>query len=120
MFYIFVLMEIGSRRILHCNVTAHPTAEWTLQQFREGVPSDHRIGFPCRDPIFSEKVDNELKAFGLKILRTAPQAPKANTYCERLRLVIFSRLTACKNRHWLFFILGIHLSHSVRLFPQLD
>jgi putative transposase len=27
--YVFVALEIGSRRILHCNVTAHPTAEWT-------------------------------------------------------------------------------------------
>jgi putative transposase len=30
--FVFVALEIGSRRILHCNVTAHPTAEWTLQQ----------------------------------------------------------------------------------------
>ena len=33
--YVFVAMEVGSRRILHCNVTEHPTAEWSTQQFRE-------------------------------------------------------------------------------------
>jgi hypothetical protein len=37
--YVFVVMEVGSRRILHCNVTAHPTATWTLQQFREAIPA---------------------------------------------------------------------------------
>ena len=36
--YVFVVMEVGSRRILHCNVTPHPTAAWTLQQFREAIP----------------------------------------------------------------------------------
>src|SRR5262245_20730125 len=39
--YVFVVMEIGSRQILHLNATAHPTAEWTLQQFREALPGDH-------------------------------------------------------------------------------
>jgi len=29
--YVFVVMEIGSRRILHCNVTRFPTAQWTIQ-----------------------------------------------------------------------------------------
>src|SRR5260370_23867449 len=43
--YVFVVMEVGSRRILHCNVTAHPTAAWTLQQFREAIPSDHTYRF---------------------------------------------------------------------------
>ena len=37
--YVLVIMEVGSRRILHCNVTRHPTAEWALQQFRESSPS---------------------------------------------------------------------------------
>src|SRR6185369_8347075 len=53
--YVFVAMEIGSRRIMHFNVTAHPTAAWTLQQFREAIPSDHRYQFLIhdRDSIFS-------------------------------------------------------------------
>lgn len=84
--YVPVVLEVGSRRILHSNVTAHPTAEWTLQQFREAIPSEHAYRFLIRDrdSIFSEEVDRDLKGFGLKILRTPIQAPKANAYCERL------------------------------------
>ena len=41
--YVFVAMEIGSRRILHFNVTEHPTAEWTIQQFGNLWPSIIRI-----------------------------------------------------------------------------
>jgi len=33
--YVLVIMEVETRRILHFNVTRHPTADWTLQQFRE-------------------------------------------------------------------------------------
>jgi putative transposase len=43
--YVFLAMEVGSRRILHYNLTAHPTASWTLQQFREAIPSDHSYQF---------------------------------------------------------------------------
>jgi hypothetical protein len=41
--YVFVLMEVGTRRIVHCNVTAHPTADWTPQQFREVVVAEKLI-----------------------------------------------------------------------------
>jgi len=60
--YVFVVMEVGSRRILRCNVTAHPTAAWTLQQFREAIPSDHTYRFLIhdRDSIFSAEVDDGL------------------------------------------------------------
>ena len=84
--YVLVIMEVGSRRILHHNVTAHPTAEWALQQFRDTIPGDHNYKFLVhdRDSIFSAQVDDELKSFGLRVLRTPLQAPKANAYCERL------------------------------------
>ena len=85
--YVFVMMEIGSRRVLHYNVTAHPTAEWTLQQLREAIPSDHPYQFLIhdRDSIFSAGLDEELKSsFGLRVLRTPVRAPKANAYSERL------------------------------------
>jgi hypothetical protein len=61
--YVFVVMEIGFRRILHYNVTAHPTTEWTLQQFREALPgSEHPYRFLIhdRDSIFAADVDQGL------------------------------------------------------------
>jgi transposase InsO family protein len=80
--YVLVIMEIGSRRILHCNVTAHPTAEWALQQFREAMPGKDEYKFLIhdRDSIFSAEIDKEVETFGIKVLR----APRANAYCERL------------------------------------
>jgi putative transposase len=85
--YVFLMMEVGSRRILHYNVTAHPTVAWTVQQFREAIPSDHGYRFLIhdRDSIFSRELDQRLKSdFELKVLRTPVRAPKANAYCERL------------------------------------
>jgi hypothetical protein len=53
--YVFVLMEHATRRILQVNVTAHPTAQWTLQQLREAIPAEHAYRFLLhdRDSIFS-------------------------------------------------------------------
>jgi putative transposase len=72
-------MEVGTRRIVHCNVTAHPTAAWTLQQLREAIPSDHSYRFLIRDrdSIFSADVDRQLKAFRVRVLHTPVRAPKA-------------------------------------------
>ena len=38
--YVFVVLVVGTRRILHWNVTEHPTAAWTIQQFRGAVSTD--------------------------------------------------------------------------------
>jgi len=84
--YVLIVMEVGSRKILHCNVTAQPTAAWTLQQFREALPGDRQCQFLIhdRDSIFSPSLDRELEGFGLRVLRTPVRAPLANAYCERL------------------------------------
>ena len=84
--YVFVVLEIGTRRILHWNVTAHPTAEWTAQQFRMVASGDqpHRWVIHDRDSIYSESLDATLAAMGLTVLRTPVRAPQANAFCERL------------------------------------
>ena len=81
-----MVMEIGSRRILHTNVTAHPTAEWTIQQFRQCIPCEHAFTHLIhdRDAIFSAAVDATLRSFGITPLRTPVRSPKANAFCERL------------------------------------
>ncbi|HXJ14963.1 MAG TPA: integrase core domain-containing protein [Candidatus Limnocylindrales bacterium] len=84
-FYIFVIIDVGTRRILHHNVTAHPTAQWTLQQFREALPGDHPYRFVIhdRDSIFSKRLDKEVTQLGVRVLRTPVRAPVANSICER-------------------------------------
>ena len=84
--YIFVVMEIGSRRILHCNVTPYPTAEWTMQQLREAIPSDHeyRVLIHDRHATFSAELDAAVASLGLKVVKTPVRAPQANAFCERL------------------------------------
>jgi hypothetical protein len=42
MLYVFVVKEVGTRRIAHFNVSAHPPAEWTLQRLREVVTERNR------------------------------------------------------------------------------
>jgi putative transposase len=84
--YVFVVLEVGTRRILHWNVTPHPTADWTAQQFRMIVRSDQAYRFVIhdRDTIYSEGVDCTLEAMGLTVLRTPVRAPQSNAFCERV------------------------------------
>jgi len=72
-------MEVGSRRILHLNVTEHPTAEWTTQQLREFLAFDHpyKLLIHDRDSIFAPDVDLALRGFGVRVLKTPPRCPKA-------------------------------------------
>ena len=84
--YVFVVMEHATRRILPTNVTAYPTASWTLQQLREAIPADHPYRFLMhdRDSIFSQQLDQGIRHLGLRVLKTPVLTPQANALCERL------------------------------------
>jgi transposase InsO family protein len=84
-YYVFVIPEYGSRRILHCNATSHPTSEWTMQQLRQAISSDHRYRFVIHDRgrVFSKELDDFLENMGLRVLKTPYRSPKTNSICER-------------------------------------
>ena len=113
--YVLVVMEIGTRRILHCNITTHPTAAWTMQQMREAIPSDHQYRFLIhdRDGVFSAELDQQISALELRVLRTPVRAPQANAYCERLVGTI--------RRECLDYLIPLnarHLRHVLREFVE--
>jgi putative transposase len=83
--YVFVILDIRTRRVVHWNLTKHPTAEWTIQQFRNGLPLDatYRFVIHDRDGIFAPAVDKALRSMSLQVLKTPVRAPQANAHCER-------------------------------------
>ena len=84
--YIFVALKIGSRRLLHFNVTEHPTSDWTLQQLREALPGDEDYKFLLHDrhKTFSASLDETVESWGIHVLRSPVRMPTANAHCERL------------------------------------
>ena len=60
--YVFVVIEHRSRRLIHCNVTAHPSSAWTLQQLREAVGFEERYQYLLhdRDSIFAKHLDESM------------------------------------------------------------
>jgi transposase InsO family protein len=84
--YVFVALEVGSRRLIHFNVTEHPTADWTLQQLREALPGDHDYKFLLHDRhgTFSASLDEMVESWGIHVLRSPVRMPTANAHCERL------------------------------------
>jgi putative transposase len=86
MLYVFVVIEHGSRRRAHVNVTAHPSAHWTLQQLREAIGDEdqHKYLIHDRDRIYAKRLDDSIRALGLEVLRSPFASPKANSICERV------------------------------------
>ncbi len=83
--YCFFVIEHGRRKILHFNVTEHPTGPWIVQQLREAFPEScaYRYMILDRDGKFSEEVTDLLTASGMKPRRISPACPWQNGVSER-------------------------------------
>jgi transposase InsO family protein len=84
--YVFLVLAHDRRRIVHFNVTAHPTAEWTGQQLREAFPFEQvpRYLLRDRDGIFGGEFRKDVKAMGIKEVLSTPRSPWQRAYVERV------------------------------------
>ena len=84
--YVFLVLAHDRRRLLHFNVTAHPTGEWTAQQWRDAFPWDTapRYLLRDRDRIFGDPFTQKVKEMGIKQVLSAPRSPWQRAYVERV------------------------------------
>ena len=84
--YVFLVLAHDRRRILHFNVTAHPTAEWTGQQLREAFPCAQlpRYLLRDRDAIFGDDFREQVRDMGIREVLSAPRSPWQRAYVERV------------------------------------
>jgi putative transposase len=99
--YVFLVLAHDRRRILHFNVTAHPTAEWTGQQLIQAFPWDSapRYLLRDRDGIFGGEFVQQAKALGIQEVLSAPRSPWQRAFVER---VIGTIRRECLD-HWIVF-----------------
>jgi putative transposase len=84
--FVFVVLSHNRRRIVHLNVTAHPTAAWTAQQLREAWPWDTAPRFIIRDrdQIYGSDPRRTAQGLGIEEVLTAPRSPWQNPFVERV------------------------------------
>jgi len=82
--YCFFVIAHDRRRILHCNVTKHPSSPWVIQQLREAFPYDSAPGYLIfdRGTQFNEEVIDTAKSFGIQTKRTSFRSPWQNGVAE--------------------------------------
>ena len=86
MLYVWVVLAHHRRRVVHFNVTEHPTALWTGQQVVEAFPDDTapRYLLRDRDQIYGDEFRKRVRGLGITEVKIAPQSPWQNPYAERL------------------------------------
>jgi putative transposase len=84
--YVFLVLAHERRRVVHFNVTAHTTAEWTAQQLREAFPFDQlpRYLLRDRDKIFGEDFRRRVRDMKIQEVLSTPRSPWQRAYVERL------------------------------------
>jgi hypothetical protein len=84
--FVLVVLAHHRRRLLHFNVTEHPTALWTAQQIVEAFPNDTapRYMLRDRDKIYGEDFRERVQGMGITEVKIAPQSPWQSPYAERL------------------------------------
>src|SRR5580658_10693696 len=105
--YVFFVLSLERRRVLHVNVTAHPRATWTAQQIVEALDAD---AVPARlirdrDGIYGAEFDARVDHLGIEQLRIAPRSPWQNGFAERwvgtLRRELLDHVIVLGERHLL-------------------
>jgi transposase InsO family protein len=83
--YVFVVLSVERRRLLHVNVTTHPYAAWAAQQMVEAMgPEVQALQLiRDRDGIYGRAFDQRVEGLGLTTMRIAPRSPWQNGYAER-------------------------------------
>ena len=85
-YYVIFFLEIGTRRIMHWNVSTSPDEAWVAQQFRNlSVVSDDlpRYLIHDRDSKYTLHADSLLDDAGTKVIRLSARSPDLNGYAER-------------------------------------
>jgi len=83
--HVFFIIRHARRRILHVNVTTHPTAEWVVQQLREAFPFETATRYLIldRDGKYGCVVPEKLRSWGVNLVRTGWRSPWQNGVAER-------------------------------------
>jgi hypothetical protein len=78
--FVLVVLSHHRRRVVHFNVTEHPTAHWTAQQIVEAFPNDTAPSalLRDRDTVYGAAFRHRVKGMGIREVLTAPSSPWQN------------------------------------------